>query len=327
VSLVALRHRLILAITGTLAATDIPAQQALQANVGILSIGTDPAAQENWEPFINELERRGYVEGRNLRLQRAFAAGDVGRLPKLIADLVSAKVDVIVATGSREIRAAMQATSEIPIVMTLAADPVKEGFIASLRRPGGNVTGLTSLVPGLSQKQLELVHETFPLARRFAILGIPPNPIAEIRGEFESAAKVLGLEVFFVQPASADEFDSAMALARRGGAEAIIHPQDGATFTRRQDFVRAALNHRLPGLYWGLAYVEAGGLMTYSVNPAEQYRRGAVFVDRILHGAKPSELPVELPVHVELVINLKTAKVLGVKVPQSILLRADRLIE
>ena len=325
------RRRLILGFSGALLAPRSSlAQQAGKIHqVGLLSVGTstNPADQVNWQPFIDELRKLNYVEGRNLVLRREFGSSDFARLPELVANLVKNKVDVIVATGTREIRAAKQTTNAIPIVMTLAADPVKEGFVASLARPGGNVTGLTSLVPGLSQKYLELILEVVPSGKRFAVVSVPPNPITEIRREFESAAKSLGVELFFVQLPGSGDFDRALGQAKKDGATGIIHPLDGATWTNRSMLVQAALKHRLPGIYWSSAYVDDGGLMTYSINRAEQSRLAATVVDKILRGAKPADLPVQQPTRVELVINMKTARALGIKVPQSILLRADRLVE
>ena len=294
-------------------------------HVGILSIGTNQPSR--WEPFIEAMKDLNYVEGKNLVIKRAFGAGAGNRLPGLIAELMNAKVDVIVTTGTREIRALKQATSTIPIVMTLAANPVAEGFVDSLARPGGNVTGLTSLVPGLSQKYVELLREVVPSASRLAIVGMPPNPIPEIRRELEAAAKGFGMTVIIAQPSGPEEFDRVLGQAKKDGAAGIVHPLDGGTTPHRPALVRQALKHGLPGVYWDRAYVEAGGLMTYSVSFSNQLRRAATFVDKILRGAKPADLPVEQPTRVELVINMKTAKALGITIPRSMLVRADEVIE
>lgn len=295
--------------------------------IAVLSIGTAPETVGRWQVFYDALRDLNYVEGRNLVVLRGFGGGNFERLPSFVSDFVNAGVDVIVATGTREIRAAKEATGSIPIVMTFAADPVKEGFVATLARPGGNVTGLTSLVPGLPQKYVELLHEVVPTAKRLAVVNVAPLPIPEIRRELEEAGRTRGLSIIVLQASDAADFDRVMAEARRKGAAGIIHPLDGGTTTERPAFVRAALKHRLPGIYWDSAYVDAGGLMTYSINAEAQYRRAAAIVDRILRGEKPADLPVELPVRVETVVNLKTARALGITIPKSLLIRTDRLIE
>ena len=323
------RRQLLLAACGVLGSyASVRAQTATRVyRIGLLSIGTRPGEPGRWQFFIDALRDLNYVEGRNLRLLHGFADGNFERLPSLVSELVDAKVDVIVATGTREIRAAQRATATIPIVMTLAADPVKEGFVTSLARPGGNITGLASLIPGLAQKYVELLHQALPGAKRFAVVNIKPLPIPEIRRELEEAATKLGLSMIVLQAADAGDFDRVMSEARKQGAAGIIHPLDGGTSPHRPAFVQAALRHQLPGIYWDAAYVDAGGLMTYSVSIDAQYRRAAVIVDKILRGAKPADLPVELPVRVEMVLNMRTAKALGVSIPQSLLIRADRLIQ
>ena len=323
------RRRFLLAACGLLGApAGIRAQPATRVfRVGLLSIGTDPANFGRWGTFVDAMRKLGYVQGRNLVLLHGFAAGNFERLPKIVFDFIESKVDAIVATGTREIRAAMQATTTIPIVMTLAADPVKEGFIASLARPGGNVTGLTSLIPGLAGKYVELLKEVVPAAKKFAVVAVAPNPIPELRRELHEAAEKLGLVLDVLQAKNPTDFDHVMSAARTGGAAGIIHPLDGGTSAHRSVFVQAALKHGLPGIYWDAAYVDAGGLMTYSINFEAQIRRAAAIVDRILRGARPADLPVEQPARLELVVNLRTAKALALKVPQSILLRADRVIE
>jgi len=325
-----LRRRLILATLGLLG---LPGAIGAQSSgrvfrIGLLAIGGQSAqGLGRWQSFVDALRELDFVEGRNLEVLLGFGGGDFGRLPGLLSEFVAQKVDVIVATGSREIRASKQVTSTIPIVMTHAADPVKEGFVASLARPGGNITGLTSLVPGLSQKYVELLLEAVPGAKRFALVNIAPLPIPQTRRELEDAAGKLGLSMIVLQAASHGDFDRIMAEARRQRAEGIIHPLDGGTSPYRQSLVEAALKHGLPGIYWDSSYVDAGGLMTYSINVEAQYRRAAALVAKILRGARPADIPIELPARIELVINLKTAKALGLTVPRSLLLRADRVIE
>ena len=295
--------------------------------MGLLSIGTAPAQAERWQPFIDAMRELGHVEGQTLVLIRGFGAGNFGRMPALLSEMIGAKVDVIVATGTREIRAAKNATGTTPVVMTLAADPVKEGFVASLARPGGNVTGLTSMIPGLAKKYVELMREVVPAAKKLAVVAVAPNPIPVIRRELQEAADTQGLSLVVLQAKGPADFDRVMSAARADGAAGIIHPLDGGTTAHRTAFVSAAQRHGLPGIYWDAAYVDAGGLMSYSINFEAQVRRAAVIVDRILRGAKPADLPVEQPARIELVVNQRTAGALGIKLPQSILLRAERVIE
>jgi putative tryptophan/tyrosine transport system substrate-binding protein len=320
------RRRLIL-LAGALLAPGLRAQPAKIRRIGVLSIGTDPKAFGRWQPFVDAMRGLNYVEGRNVAFLWGFSAGDFGTLPGYLESFLKAGVEVIVVTGTREIRAAMKATSTVPIVMTLAADPIKEGFIASLARPGGNVTGLTSLVPGLPQKYVQLLREVVPNGKRFAIVAVAPNPIPEIREEFAKAAQLLGVTLPVVQFSSPADFERALGQARKDGAQGIIHPLDGGTSAHRPALAQAALKHQLPGIYWDAAYVDAGGLMTYSISFSEQVRAAATYVDKLLRGARPADLPVQLPARVETVINMKTARAFGVTIPRSVLLRADRLIE
>jgi len=279
------------------------------------------------EAFREGLRMLGYVEGRNILIRPAFADGNPERLPALVAELVSAKVDAIVTTGPRETVAAKRATALIPIVMTVVPDPVAQGFVASLSRPGGNVTGLTSVVPGLGQKYVELLREVLPSATRFVVVATPPNPLPETQRELDGAGRLLGITLSLARVAGPDDFDRALARAKRDGAAGIIATNDGVTWRHRKLLVQLALKHRLPAIYWAREYVDDGGLMTYSASVADLRRRAATYVDKILKGAKPGDLPVEQPTKFELVINLKTAKAMGVTVPPALLLRADKVIE
>jgi putative ABC transport system substrate-binding protein len=296
-------------------------------HVGLLSIGSDPTWRIPWKPFVDAMSELGYVEGRNLLLRTAFADGNPERLPALVAELVSAKVDAIVATGPRETVAAKRATALIPIVMTVVPDPVAQGFVASLSRPGGNVTGLTSVVPGLGQKYVELLREVLPSATRFVVVATPPNPLPETQRELDGAGRLLGITLSLARVAGPDDFDRALARAKRDGAAGIIATNDGVTWRHRKPLVQLALKHRLPAIYWAREYVDDGGLMTYSASVADLRRRAATYVDKILKGAKPADLPVEQPTTFELVINLKAARALGLTIPQSLLQRADQVIE
>jgi putative tryptophan/tyrosine transport system substrate-binding protein len=295
--------------------------------VGLLTLGTDPMRSGFWQRFLEAMRELNYVEGRNLIVRRAFAEGNDDLLPSLVADLVQAKVDAIVTTSTPETRAAKQATTTIPIVMTVAPDPVEQGLVASLAHPGGNVTGLTSMAPGTSQKLVELLRETVPSVSRFAVVASPKGPFPEIRHELQTASHQVGVALSFIGIAGTDNLESALVRAKKGGAGALIAPLNAFTYRYREKLVQLALKHRLPGIYWVRDYVEAGGLMSYGTNFGDVGRRAAYFVDRILKGTKPADLPVEQPTKFELVINLKTARALGLTIPQSVLLRADQVIQ
>jgi putative ABC transport system substrate-binding protein len=317
---------LVLAILGSpLAGEAQPGGRVFQ--VGIVSLGpAGPRGDPWWQPFIDELHELNYVQGRNLAIRYFGADAKPDRLPGFVADLVTAKVDVIVTTGPRETLAAKRATSSIPIVFTIVADPLGQGVVTNLARPGGNVTGLTTLVPGLYEKYVEFLREIVPSAARFAVVG-SPWLAPELRQEVENAGRALGVHIFIVPVSGPDDFDAALAGAKRDGAAGVIVIQDVVTQTHRQRFVQLTLKHRLPGIYWDRNYVEAGGLMSYSANSTELRRRAAHYVDRILKGAQPGDLPIEQPTKFELVINMRTAKALGLTTPQSLLLRADQVIE
>jgi len=319
-----------LAVVLSLTLTPLAAVEAQQVGkvyqVGLLTLGSDPTRSGFWQKFLEAMRELDYVEGRNLIVRRAFADGKGDRLPGLVADLVQSKVDLIVTTSTQETKAAKRATSTIPIVMTVAPDPVEQELVASLAHPGGNVTGLTSMAPGTSQKLVELLREAVPLASRFAVVGTPGST-PEIRRELQTAAQQGRITLAFIEIKSPDDFDSALARAKKDGASGIIAPLGALTYAHRAKLVQLALKHRLPGIYWVRDYVEAGGLMSYGANFGDVGRRAAYFVDRILKGAKPGDLPVEQPTKFELVINMKTAKALGLTIPQSILIRADEIIQ
>src|SRR5215831_20322864 len=229
----------------------------------------------------------GYVEGRNLVVRRAFAKGRAEDLPRLVGELLRSGVDVVVTTAARETRAVKQAAPNMPIVMLLVPDPVSEGFVTTLARPGGNVTGLTIFVPSFVQKYVELLREAVPSASRFVVLGNPGGPTPEIRAELESAARTFGIMLSIIPVSGPDEIDAALARAKREGAAGIIDPPNYVTFRDRRRFAQAALRHGLPGIYWAREYVEEGGLMAYSADMTDLRRRAAMFVDKILKGTKP----------------------------------------
>ena len=295
--------------------------------VGLLTTGTDSKNPVRMNPFFEAMRELNYVEGRNLVVTRGYGDGKFDRLPALIDEMLKAKVDVIVTSGNREIIAMKKANVSVPIVMMFVDDPVAEGFVQSLARPGGNITGLTNLVPGLMQKYVELLREVVPKADRFAVVHSPPLPRPHARKDFEAASRALKTALPFVQVAGPDEYDAAFASAIGAGADGIIAPMDGNTFAHRKELVRIALKHKLAAIYGERGYVDAGGLMSYSAPQPDRLRRAAVFVDKILRGANPAELPVEQPTRFELVINMKTAKALGVTIPRSLLVRADEVID
>jgi putative ABC transport system substrate-binding protein len=324
------RRAFMTAVAGGLLAAPLAAgaQPATKVyHVGILSIGSDPTWRIPWKPFTEAMSELGYVEGRNLVIRPAFADGSPERLPALVAELVRAKVDAIVTTGPRETVAAKRATALIPIVMTVVPDPVAQGFVASLSRPGGNITGLTNFVPGLGQKYVELLRDVLPSATRFAVVASLPNPPPETWRGLEGAGRLLGITLSLARVSGPDDFDGALARAKRDGAAGFIATNDGVTWRHRQPLVQLALKHRLPAIYWAREYVEDGGLMTYSASVVDLRRRAAIHVDKILKGARPADLPVEQPTKFELVVNLRTAKALGLTISPSLLQRADEVIE
>ena len=324
------RRRLLLAIA---AATALPRVAGAQPAGRVFTVGTlslavlDPALPDAWQPFVAALRELKYVEGRNLVLKRAYGDGKPERLAGLAADLVRSRVDLIVTTGLAEARAAKQATSSIPIVMVFAPDPVGDGLVASLARPGGNVTGLTALVPGLRKKYVELLREVVPSASRFGVIASSWNLRPETLGELDAAAQVLGLRLSRVPVDGPDQFDAALTRARKEGVAGIIAIQDPMTQDHGRGLAQALLTQRLPAIFWNRSYVDAGGLMTYSADTADLRRRAAVFVDKIFKGAKPSDLPVEQPTKFDLVLNLKTAQALGLAIPYTVMIRATEVLE
>lgn len=295
--------------------------------IAVLSIGTDPTDPVRWKPLFETLVKLGYEEGRNLHVARFFGDGKAERLPGQVAELNAAKVDLVVTTGDREIIALRQASVSVPIIFTFVADPVARGFVASLARPGGNITGFSSLVPGLSQKYVELLREVVPLPKRFVVVATSSNTQPQVMLDYDAAARALGMSVTAATVTDRNSYEGVLAKAKQNGAAGIIAPMDGETFRFRSDLVEIALKHRLPGIYGDESYVEVGGLMSYSASFGDRLRRAAGYVDRILRGAKPGDLPVEQPAVFDLVVNQRTARILGVTVPTSMLIRATRVIE
>jgi putative ABC transport system substrate-binding protein len=274
------------------------------------------------------MREHGYVDGQNVVVERRFGDNRAERISEIAAELVRLKVDVIVTSSDVGIAAVRQQTQTIPIVMANSSDPVGTGFVASLARPGGNVTGGTGISSELSAKRLELLKEVVPGLSRVAIMWNP-----DLRGavfeykETASAARALRLQLQAVEVSRADDFDRAFSALTTGRAEALIVVPSPLAFANRGQITSLAQKHRLPTLYGQREYVDAGGLIAYGSNLADAWRRAATFVDKILKGAKPGELPIEQPTKFELVINLKTAKALGLTIPPSLLRRADEVIQ
>ena len=280
------------------------------------------------EAFRDALHELGYVEGKNVQLEVRWGNGEFERLPALAAELVQSKVDVIVAATSPSVLAVRKATSTIPIVMPVSSDPVGDGLVASLAHPGGNITGLSMMAPELGEKRLQLLRETFPDASRaVAVLWNPAY--AGMRARFEEAkvaAPKLGLTVRSVEVRDTRELDVAFEAVIREHPEALVL-SDPFTTSQRAHIVEFAAEHRLPAIYESSDFVDVGGLMSFGPNISNLYRGAAVYVDKILKGAKPGDLPIEQPTKFELVLNMKAAKALGIRFPASVLLRADKLIE
>ena len=278
--------------------------------------------------FIHEMRALGYVEGQNLDLQRRSLEGNAELGPEVIGDLVRRKVDVIVAGANPAIAAAKRATATIPIVMVGSVEPLGAGFIASFARPGGNVTGFTSDTgPEVMGKQLQLLHEALPHVRRVAYVGTKPDWASERGRSAQAAARALGLTLVLAEHTPGDYTRAFTAIAREH-ADALITSPSGDHFTHRSRLAEAALKNRVPSMMtWSRDSVVAGGLMSYAADLGENWQRAAIYADKILKGAKPGDLPVEQPTKFELVINLKTAKALGLTIPQTVLLRADEVIQ
>jgi putative ABC transport system substrate-binding protein len=294
--------------------------------IGWLSFGFPPSEAEaarQQSPFLQELRKLGWVEGQNIAIEWRYAEENDERLRALAVELVQLRVEVLVAAGSAVIPAAKQATSTIPIVMTVSADPVRSGYVASLARPGGNITGLTDISPELVGKRLELLKEAVPGMVRLAVLGDPGH--VDWR-EIAVTAQALGVQLQALKVQRPDEFEPAFAAATREQADALIVLPGPITTPYRGHIVSLAAQSQLPAMYPLKGFAEVGGLMAYGPSIPERLQRVASYVDRILKGAKPADLPVERPMKVELVLNLKTAQALGLTIPPTLLFRADEVI-
>ena len=270
----------------------------------------------------------GYVEGKTIFIDYRYAEGKIDRLPKLAAELVRRNVEVIVTAGPADTRAAKKATGTIPIVMSFDNDPVGNGFVASLARPGGNITGLSTLAPELSGKQLELLKEIVPRLSRVAVFGNSTNPgNALALREIELAAETLKVKLENLDVLDPKDIGTAFRTASKGRDKAVLVLGSPVINSQRTRIVDLAVKNRLPAIYYSAEMVEAGGLLAYGVNRNDLTRRAAVYVDKILKGAKPAELPVEQPTKFDLIINLKAAKQIGMTIPPNVLARADKVIK
>ncbi|MGH7773431.1 MAG: ABC transporter substrate-binding protein [Candidatus Binatia bacterium] len=320
-----------LALGATLLAFCFPAeaqQPTKIPRIGYLLASSLSAQSARVEAFRQGLRELGYVEGKNVVIEYRSAEGKLDRLPALAAELVRLKVDIIVTGGPIPTRAAKEATSTIPIVMTQHTDPVGSGFVASLARPGGNITGLSTLAPELSGKQLELLKETIPKLSRVAVFGTSTRAgNAQALKEIELAAGAFGVQLQYLDVLGPKDIETAFRAASKGRADAVLMMvAGGIANSQRTQIAELAVKSRLPAIYDRSEFVDDGGLMSYGVNRSDLARRAATYVDKILKGTKPADLPVEQPTKFELVINLKAAKQIGLTIPPNVLVRADRVI-
>jgi ABC-type uncharacterized transport system substrate-binding protein len=296
--------------------------------IGFLSPVSPSTISDRVEAFQQGLRELGYVEGKNIVIEWRYAEGKVDRLPGLAAELVRVKVDLIVTTGPTPTRAAKGATVTIPIVMGFDNDPVGNGFVASLARPSGNITGLSTLYPEISGKQLELLKEIVPRLSRVAVLGSSTTPgDAQALRETELAAPALKVKVQYLDVLSAKDIETVFRAASKGRADALLVLTSPVFVLQRTQIAEFAVKSRLAAIYDRREFVEDGGLMSYGTNFADLSRRAATYVDKILKGAKPGELPVEQPKKFEFIINLKAAKQIGLTIPPNVLARADKVIK
>jgi putative tryptophan/tyrosine transport system substrate-binding protein len=293
--------------------------------LGAISASANSARNEAFRQGLREL---GYVEGKSIVIEYRYAEGKLDHLSALAAELVRLKVDVIVSAGPEPTRSAKEATATMPIVMGFDNDPVGNGFVASLARPGGNVTGLSTLAPELSGKRLELLKEIVPKLSRVAVFGTSTQPgNAQALRETELAASALGVKLQYLDVLSPKDIETAFRAASKGRPDAVLVLSSSLVFSQRTHIAQLASKSRLPAIYYAAEFVEDGGLITYGVSIADLFRRAATYVDKILKGAKPADLPVEQPIKFELVINLKTAKQIGLTIPPNVLVRADKVIK
>ena len=324
--LIGLAVVLAVSLFGPLAAE--PQQPGKVYRLGWLVSGSPVSHGLSLAAFKDGLQKLGYAEGRNIKIEYRWAEGNLGRLPELASELVRLKVDVILAGGTAGASAAKNATREIPIVMAGAGEPVEAGLVSSLARPEANLTGFAAAEPESASKRLELLREAVPKTHRVAVIWNPTSSSARREWSVaQDAAKVLGLVLVSHEARNEQELKNTLTAVMTTQADSMMILNDPFVFTYRKIIADSAMRSRLPAVYGFSEFVDAGGMMSYGAVISDTYRRAAAYVDKILKGAKPGDLPVELPTKFELVINLKTAKALGLTIPQSILVRADEIIE
>ena len=307
----------------------VRAQQAKKIpRIGFIGGASRSAGSARIDAFRQGLRELGYVEGKKIVIEWRYAEGKLDRLPALAAELVRLKVDIIVSAGPTVTRAAKEATVTIPIVMGFDDDPVGSGFVASLARPGGNITGLATLAPELSGKQLELLKEIVPRLSRVAVLESSTHPgTAQSLKEMELAAGALKVQLQYLDILDPKDIETAFGAASKGRADAVLVLTSVVTISQRKQIVELAVKNRLPAIYNTVEWVEAGGLMTYGPSITDLFRRAATYVDKLLKGRTPADLPVEQPMKFEFIVNLKAAKAIGLTIPPNVLVRADKVIK
>jgi putative ABC transport system substrate-binding protein len=328
----AMRRREFISLIGSVAATWPLAARAQQSAIPVIGF-VNAASAKDYAPllsdFLKGLSEAGFVDGRNVSIEYRWAEGRVDQLPAMVADLVHRRMAVIAATGTPAALAARAGTTTIPTVFETAADPVKLGLVASLNRPGGNVTGVTSLLVPIGSKRLELLHELVPTARVMALLVNPANPtLAEINSkELQAAARTLGLELHVLNASTEDDFDAVFTKLPQLPAGGLVISPDPFFTSRSEQLAALTIRHAVPTIHYNPEFAAAGGLLSYGAGSADAYRLAGNYTGRVLRGDKPADLPVQQGTKVELHINLKTAKALGITFPESILQRADEVIE
>jgi putative ABC transport system substrate-binding protein len=310
-----------------LAPSTLHAQSSRVHTIGFLTNSSVTRSAETLGELLHGLQKLGYVEGQQIKIFPLFSEGRSDTLPALAAQLVRLEVDVIVAAPTQAIRAAQQATRTIPIVMANTSDPVRLGFVQSLAHPGGNITGLSNQVADLGPKQLQLLKELIPAVRQVSVLINPHNPSHERWADYQNPARQLGMDLEPIEAGSDAALDGALATIERRRPDMLLVFGDGLFLNQRGRIAQWAAAIRLATMYVFRDHVAAGGLMSYGPSSQANYRRAATYVDKILKGAKPSDLPVEQPTRFDLVINLTTAKALGLEIPPTLLARADEVIE
>jgi putative ABC transport system substrate-binding protein len=305
-------------------------QQGKVWRIGFLYFGSRRSALESgrYDAFLQGMRELGYLEGKHFVVEARFAEGKDELVPSLASEIVRSKIDVIVATGTAVYAALKRSTNTIPVVITVTSDPIGDGFAASLARPGGNFTGLSTGNVELFPKQIELLRITVPKLSRLAMLWNPANPGHPARvSAMRTIAQKAGIRALPVEARSYEEIERGFSEMSREHAQAVVVLNDTFFVQQFQQIAALAMKHRLPSIYGAVEYAESGGLMGYGQNVADNFRSAATFVDKILKGAKPGELPFEQPMRLRLVINRRTAKAIGLAIPQELLLRADRVIE